>query len=139
MTEQAEGRVLLVEDNDANRDMLARRLRREGFEVITTVDGAQAVQLALQERPDIILMDMSLPVLDGIDATRKIKASLSMRRVPIIALTAHTLPAERERCLAAGCDDFQAKPIDLLRLIGSMRALLGGARPSGHNPIRGAG
>jgi two-component system, cell cycle response regulator DivK len=119
--------------------MLARRLRREGFEVITTVDGAQAVQLALQERPDIILMDMSLPVLDGIDATRKIKASLSMRRVPIIALTAHTLPAERERCLAAGCDDFQAKPIDLLRLIGSMRALLGGARPSGHNPIRGAG
>jgi two-component system, cell cycle response regulator DivK len=139
MTEQAEGRVLLVEDNDANRDMLARRLRREGFEVITAVDGAQAVQLALQERPDIILMDMSLPVLDGIDATRKIKASLSMRRVPIIALTAHTLPAERERCLAAGCDDFQAKPIDLLRLIGSMRALLGGARPSGHNPIRGAG
>src|SRR5919198_6615987 len=104
-------KILLVEDNDMNRDMLSRRLARNGFEVVVAIDGAQAVAMAA-ESPDLILMDMSLPVLDGLEATRRIKAAPATRSTPIIALTANALVEDRERALAAGCDDFDTKPVE---------------------------
>ena len=121
-------RVLLVEDNEMNRDMLSRRLTRRGFEVIFAVDGQQGVDLARSERPDIILMDMSLPVLDGWEATRRVKADNATRSVPVIGLTAHAMSGDRERAIEAGCDDYDTKPVELDRLIGKIERLLGAAR-----------
>lgn len=121
-------RVLLVEDNEMNRDMLSRRLIRRGFEVIFAVDGQQGVDLARSERPDIILMDMSLPVIDGWEATRRVKADNATRSVPVIGLTAHAMSGDRERAIEAGCDDYDTKPVELDRLIGKIERLLSAAK-----------
>lgn len=121
-------KVLLVEDNEMNRDMLSRRLTRRGFEVIFAVDGQQGVDLARSERPDIILMDMSLPVLDGWEATRRVKADSATRSVPVIGLTAHAMSGDRERAIEAGCDDYDTKPVELDRLIGKIERLLSAAK-----------
>ena len=127
-------RILLVEDNEMNRDMLSRRLIRNGYEVVIAVDGQQGVDMALSERPDLILMDMSLPVIDGWEATRRLKADARTRAIPVIALTAHAMAEDRERALAAGCDDFDTKPVDLERLLGKMQALLDAACTAGAPP-----
>lgn len=119
-------RVLLVEDNEMNRDMLSRRLERRGYEVLVAVDGAEALQRAHADAPALILMDMSLPVIDGWEATRRLKADPATRRIPVIALTAHAMAGDREKALGAGCDDFDTKPVDLPRLLDKMNQLLGG-------------
>jgi two-component system, cell cycle response regulator DivK len=118
-------KILLVEDNEMNRDMLSRRLARRGYEVVVAVDGAEGVKLARGEAPALILMDMSLPVLDGWEATRQIKADPATSGIPIIALTAHAMTEDRERAIAAGCDDYDSKPVELPRLLGKIDALLG--------------
>jgi CheY-like chemotaxis protein len=117
-------KILLVEDNEMNRDMLSRRLERRGFEVVIAVDGKQGVDLARSASPDLILMDMSLPIIDGWEATRQLKASAEMKGVPIIALTAHAMSGDREKALEAGCDDYDTKPIELPRLLAKIDALL---------------
>ncbi len=117
-------KILLVEDNEMNRDMLSRRLIRRGYEVLIAVDGEQGVAMAATESPDLILMDMSLPVLDGWEATRQVKAADATRGIPVIALTAHAMAGDKDKALAAGADDFDTKPIDLERLLGKMEALL---------------
>ena len=117
-------KILLVEDNEMNRDMLSRRLVRNGFEVAIAVDGQQGVDMATSERPDLILMDMSLPVMDGWEATRRVKADPATRGIPVIALTANALVEDRERAMAAGCDDFDTKPVELPRLLEKIRAKL---------------
>src|SRR5580700_1371543 len=117
-------KILLVEDNEMNRDMLSRRLMRKGFEVVMAVDGEQAVAMAQAESPALILMDMSLPVFDGWEATRRIKAAPETKMIPIIALTAHAMAGDREKPLEAGCDDYDTKPIDLQRLLDKIEALL---------------
>jgi len=117
-------KILLVEDNEMNWDMLSRRLRRKGYEVAVATDGKQGVDMALSEAPDLILMDMSLPVLDGWEATRQIKATPQMQAVPIIALTSHAMRGDREQALAAGCDDYDVKPIEFPRLLGKIQAFL---------------
>jgi two-component system cell cycle response regulator DivK len=117
-------KILLVEDNEMNRDMLSRRLVRNGFEVAIAVDGGQGLAMATSEKPDLILMDMSLPVLDGWEATRRVKADPATQSIPVIALTAHAMAEDREKCLAAGCDDFDTKPVELPRLLGKIQALL---------------
>ena len=119
-------KVLLVEDNEMNRDMLSRRLARNGYEVVMAVDGQQAVTMAGSEDPDIILMDMSLPVIDGWEATRRVKADPATQKIPVIALTAHAMAEDESKARNAGCDDFDTKPVDIQRLIGKMKALLGG-------------
>ena len=119
-------KVLLVEDNEMNRDMLSRRLIRRGFEVLLAVDGEQGVNTAQKELPDIILMDMSLPVLDGWEATRRIKATAATRAIPVIALTAHAMSGDRDKALEAGCDDYDTKPIELPRLLEKIGRLIGG-------------
>jgi CheY-like chemotaxis protein len=121
-------KVLVVEDNEMNRDMLSRRLTRRGFQVIFAVDGQQGVDLARSERPDIILMDMSLPVIDGWEATRRVKSDDATRGVPVIGLTAHAMAGDREKAIEAGCDDYDTKPVELERLIGKMERLLGGGK-----------
>lgn len=118
-------RILLVEDNELNRDMLSRRLLRAGHEVSMAVDGLQAVAQARTERPDVILMDLSLPLLDGWDATRRIKADEDTRSIPVIALSAHAMNGDRESALQAGCDDFDTKPVDLPRLLGKIASAVG--------------
>jgi two-component system cell cycle response regulator DivK len=118
-------KILLVEDNEMNRDMLSRRLARRGYEVAVAVDGEQGVAMARSEAPALILMDMSLPGLDGWEATRRIKAEPDTRAIPVIALTAHAMAGDREKALAAGCDDFDTKPVELDRLLGKIGALLG--------------
>jgi two-component system cell cycle response regulator DivK len=124
-------KILLVEDNEMNRDMLSRRLERRGYEVVIAVDGQQGVELAQSTRPDLILMDMSLPVIDGWEATRQLKAKEGMKATPIIALTAHAMSGDREKALEAGCDDYDTKPIELPRLLGKIEALLGaGTKPT---------
>ncbi|OZB36682.1 MAG: two-component system response regulator [Halothiobacillus sp. 14-56-357] len=110
-------RILLVEDNEMNRDMLSRRLARKGYEVLLAVDGGEGVAMAKSQQPDLILMDMSLPVLDGWEATRAIRAEPATRAIPIIALTAHAMDGERAKALEAGCNDFDTKPVDLPRLL----------------------
>jgi CheY-like chemotaxis protein len=115
---------LLVEDNEMNRDMLSRRLIRNGYEVIIAVDGQQGVDLAVSERPDLILMDMSLPVIDGWEATRQIKSGDATRRIPLIALTAHAMAGDREKAMEIGCDDYDTKPVEIARLLTKMAALL---------------
>jgi CheY-like chemotaxis protein len=117
-------KILLVEDNEMNRDMLSRRLERRGYEVVIAVDGAEGVDKAGTEAPALILMDMSLPVVDGWDATRRIKAAPATRAIPVIALTAHAMSGDREKAVEAGCDDFDTKPVDLARLLGKIEALL---------------
>jgi two-component system cell cycle response regulator DivK len=118
-------RVLLVEDNEMNRDMLSRRLRRRGFEVLMAADGEEGVSLAAAELPDLILMDMSLPVLDGWEATRRLKNAPDTARIPVIGLTAHAMATDRDKCLEAGCDDYDTKPVELERLMGKIERLLG--------------
>jgi len=110
--------------------MLSRRLARKGFEVVIAVDGAQGVAMAEAEKPDLILMDMSLPVIDGWEATRRVKSAAATQRIPIIALTAHAMQGDREKAIEAGCDDYDTKPIELTRLLAKMEALLAGARPA---------
>ena len=119
---------LLVEDNEMNRDMLSRRLIRRGFQVVFAMDGQQGVDLARSERPDIILMDMSLPVIDGWEATRRVKADDATRSVPVIGLTAHAMSGDREKAIEAGCDDYDTKPVELDRLIGKIERLIGAAK-----------
>jgi two-component system cell cycle response regulator DivK len=118
-------KILLVEDNEMNRDMLSRRLARNGFEVAIAIDGGQGVAMATSEKPDLILMDMSLPVLDGWEATRRVKADPTTKAIPVIALTAHAMAEDKEKSLAAGCDDFDTKPVELPRLLAKIQALLG--------------
>jgi two-component system cell cycle response regulator DivK len=117
-------KILLVEDNDDNRDMLARRLQRRGYSVVVALDGRQGVEMAASERPDLILMDMSLPVLDGWEATRQLKAAPESHAIPVIALTAHAMSGDREKAITAGCDDYDIKPIELPRLLGKIETLL---------------
>jgi len=117
-------KILLVEDNEMNQDMLSRRLLRRGYEIIIAGDGAQGVTMSLSESPDIVLMDMSLPILDGWEATRHIKLNPVTMNLPIIALTAHAMSGDRENALAAGCDDYDTKPVDFKRLLGKIEALL---------------
>jgi CheY-like chemotaxis protein len=115
--------ILLVEDNEMNRDMLSRRLERRGFTVVIAVDGGEAVSKARSESPDLILMDMSLPVMNGWEATRIIRADKNTEAIPVIALTAHSMPGDREKAMEAGCNDYDTKPVDLPRLLGKMEAL----------------
>ena len=117
-------KILLVEDNEMNRDMLSRRLVRNGYEVSLAMDGQQGVDMALSERPDLILMDMSLPVIDGWEATRRIKANDATRQIPVIALTAHAMAGDREKAMEAGCDDYDTKPVEITRLLGKIAAFL---------------
>lgn len=117
-------RILLVEDNEMNRDMLSRRLQRRGYDVILAVDGQIGIELAHSEAPDLILMDMSLPVIDGWEATRALKAGDATRNIPVIALTAHAMSTDRDKAIQAGCDDYDTKPIELSRLLGKMEALM---------------
>ncbi len=116
-------RNFLVEDNEMNRDMLSRRLSRIGHAVAVATDGQQAIDAALAQKPDVILMDMSLPVLDGWEATRRLKAAAETRTIPVIALTAHAMPGDHERALEAGCDDYDTKPIEFARLCGKIERL----------------
>ncbi len=132
MTETPKARtILLVEDNEMNRDMLSRRLERKGYMVQIAVDGQEGVEMARTAAPDLILMDMSLPVLDGWEATRRLRAEAATSKIPIIAVTAHAMSSDREKALDAGCDDYDTKPIELTRLLGKMEALLGGAELAG--------
>ena len=131
-------KILLVEDNDLNRDMLSRRLERKGYQVVCALDGEQAVAMAQSENPALILMDMSLPVLDGWEATRRIRAA--KLTVPIIALTAHAMPDDQPKAKEAGCDDYDTKPVELTRLLGKMEALLHKkSEPAGIPPVQGLG
>ena len=119
-------KILLVDENDMNRDMLSRRLLRRGYDVITAIDGASALSLASTQEPEVVLMDMSMPVMDGWETTRRMKADAGTATIRIIALTAHAMAADRERALAAGCDDFDTKPVDLDRLIAKIDAVTAG-------------
>src|SRR5215218_10313402 len=118
--------ILLVEDNELNRDMLSRRLVRKGYDVLIAEDGAKGLSAATDGKPDLILMDMSLPVLDGWEATRRLKAEPATQHIPVIALTAHAMSSDRDKALEAGCDDYDTKPVELPRLLGKIEALLGG-------------
>jgi len=120
-------KILLVEDNEMNRDMLSRRLERKGHQVVIAVDGQKAIDLAASEKPDLILMDMSLPVVDGWEATRRLKADGQTKQIPIIALTAHAMPEDERRAREAGCNDYDTKPIELPRLLEKIEAMLGSA------------
>lgn len=117
-------KILLVEDNEMNRDMLSRRLLRKGYEVVIATDGSQGVAMAQSEAPDLILMDMSLPVMSGWDATKNVKANPGTGAIPVIALTAHAMSTDRDKALQAGCDDFDTKPIELTRLLEKIESLL---------------
>jgi CheY-like chemotaxis protein len=117
-------KILLVEDNEMNRDMLSRRLSRNGFDIIIAVNGQEGVDLALSHGPDLILMDMSLPVLDGWEATRRLKANAATAKIPVIALTAHAMVQDKEKAMAAGCDEFDTKPVELPRLLEKINSLL---------------
>jgi CheY-like chemotaxis protein len=118
-------KILLVEDNEMNRDMLSRRLTRKGYDIVLAEDGQRAIDMAGSEHPDLILMDMSLPVIDGWEATRQIKGSPDTLGIPIIALTAHAMASDREKAMEAGCDDYDTKPVELDRLLGKIEQLLG--------------
>jgi CheY-like chemotaxis protein len=118
-------KLLYVEDNEMNRDMLSRRLQRRGYEVLIAVDGEQGIAEATAERPELILMDMSLPVVDGWEATRRLKAAPETADIPIIGLTAHAMSTDRDKCLAAGCDDYDTKPVEITRLLEKIERLLG--------------
>jgi two-component system cell cycle response regulator DivK len=117
-------KLLIIEDNETNRDLLSRRLQRRGYEIILAVDGQQGVEMARSEMPNLILMDMALPVVDGWEATRRLKSIPQTRSIPIIALSAHAMAGDREKALQAGCDDYDTKPVELDRLLGKIVALL---------------
>jgi two-component system cell cycle response regulator DivK len=117
-------KILLIEDNEMNRDMLSRRLIRNGHEVSIAIDGQQGADMAMAQLPDLILMDMSLPVIDGWEATRRIKANDATRKIPVIALTAHAMAGDREKAMEVGCDDYDTKPVEISRLLGKIAALL---------------
>jgi CheY-like chemotaxis protein len=119
-------KILLIEDNEMNRDMLSRRLSRKGFEIAIAEDGERGVEMAQSESPSLILMDISLPVMDGYQATRQIKANPTTRSIPIVALTAHAMSGDREKCLEAGCDEYETKPVDLPRLLEKIEKLIPG-------------
>jgi two-component system cell cycle response regulator DivK len=121
-------RILLVEDNEMNRDMLSRRLQRKGYEVVLALDGQNGVEMTQTQAPDLVLMDMSLPVLDGWEATRRLKADPATRHIPVIALTAHAMSSDREKAIEAGCDDYDTKPVELTRLLAKIEALLRGRK-----------
>jgi CheY-like chemotaxis protein len=123
-------KILLVEDNEMNRDMLSRRLQKKGYEVVIAFDGGAGVDMAHSEKPDLILMDMSLPVMDGWTATQELKKADDTRHIPVIALTAHAMASDREKALAAGCDDYDTKPIEMPRLLEKVEALLGRKGPA---------
>jgi two-component system cell cycle response regulator DivK len=116
-------KILLVEDNEMNRDMLSRRLERKGYQVLLATDGASGVEMAQAHAPDLVLMDMSLPVLDGWEATRRLKADATTQHIPVIALTAHAMSSDRDKAIEAGCDDYDTKPVELPRLLGKIEAL----------------
>src|ERR1051326_152224 len=120
-------KILLVEDNEMNRDMLSRRLERKGYQLVIALNGQHAIDLAIAEKPDLILMDMSLPVMDGWEATRRLKASAATRAIPVIALTAHAMSGDREKAIEAGCADYDTKPVEMSRLLGKIVALLNGS------------
>jgi CheY-like chemotaxis protein len=120
-------KLLLIEDNEENRDGLSRHLKRRGFDVAVAVDGQNGVEMARAGAPDLVLMDMSLPILDGWEATRQLKADPDTRRIPVIALTAHAMAGDREKALQAGCDEYETKPVEFARLLGKIQALLAGA------------
>ena len=122
-------KILLVEDNEMNRDMLSRRLERRGYQVVIAVDGEQGMAMARSEAPDLILMDMSLPVLDGWEAARQLKAAPETRAIPIIALTAHAMVGDREKAIEAGCDDYDTKPVEFQRLVEKIQGILGKETP----------
>ena len=126
--------ILIVEDNELNRDMLSRRLRTRGYDVLLAVDGEDGIDVARTSAPDLILMDMSLPVVDGWEATRRLKATPALKHIPVIALTAHAMSSDREKALEAGCAEYDTKPIELPRLLGKMEALLGGAPAAAPSP-----
>jgi len=130
--------ILIVEDNEMNRDMLSRRLERKGYDVILAVDGQSGIEMAQTQAPDLILMDMSLPLVDGWEATRRLKASIATQNIPLIALTAHAMSSDREKALEAGCDDYDTKPVEMTRLLEKIEALLDGEfrglDPAGSNP-----
>ena len=117
-------KLLLVEDNEMNRDMLSRRLARRGYEIHVAVDGEQGLAEALRQLPDLIIMDMSLPVLDGWETTRRLKQLMETKAIPVLALTAHAMAGERDRALEAGCDDYDTKPVDFTRLLGKIENLI---------------
>ena len=119
-------KILLVEDNELNRDRLSRRLQRRKFEVVIALDGEEGIRMAREEKPDLILMDMSLPKIDGWEATRTLKADPETASTPVIALTAHAMTGDREKALEAGCDDYDTKPVELARLLEKITALIGG-------------
>ena len=119
-------KILLVEDNELNRDMLSRRLIRRGFEVVIAIDGGQGVDMATSESPNLILLDMSLPVINGWDAAQKLKADVSTNSIPIIALTAHAMGGDREKALEAGCDEYETKPVEFKRLLDKINSFLEG-------------
>ena len=119
-------KILLVEDNAMNRDMLSRRLARKGYEVVIAIDGQQGIDMARSETPDLVLMDMSLPVVDGWEATRQLKSAPETQSIPVIALTAHAMAGDREKAVEAGCNDYDIKPIELPRLLEKIESLLGG-------------
>lgn len=121
-------KILLVEDNEISRDLLSRRLRKNGYEIVMAVDGNQAIAMASREHPDVILMDMTLPGIDGWEATRELRRRRETSRIPVIALTAHTLPADRARALAAGCDEYEPKPVELGGLVHKIETLLANNR-----------
>jgi CheY-like chemotaxis protein len=125
-------KLLLVEDNEESRDGLSRHLKRKGFEVLVAVDGQQGVAAARAGAPDLVLMDMSLPVLDGWEATRQLKADPTTRHIPVIALTAHAMAGDRDKALQAGCDEYDTKPVEFARLLGKIQALLGPAAGDAH-------
>ncbi len=120
-------KILLIEDNEMNRDMLSRRLERKGYEVVLAMDGESGVAMARSEAPALILLDMSLPILDGWEAARRLKSGAATQRIPVIALTAHAMAGDREKAMQAGCDDYDTKPIEMTRLLEKMEALLGGS------------
>jgi CheY-like chemotaxis protein len=117
-------KLLIIEDNETNRDLLSRRLQRRGYQIMLAIDGQQGVEMARSETPDLILMDMALPVVDGWEATRRLKSIPQTRSIPIIALSAHAMAGDREKALQAGCDDYDTKPVELDRLLGKIEALL---------------
>jgi CheY-like chemotaxis protein len=121
----AMSKILLIEDNEMNRDMLSRRLERKGFDVVMAVDGQAGVEMASSASPDLILMDLSLPVIDGWEATRRIKADAATQQIPVIALTAHAMAGDEQQALEAGCDDYETKPVDFKRLLGKIDNFLG--------------
>jgi CheY-like chemotaxis protein len=124
-------RILLVEDNEMNRDMLSRRLSRKGYEVSIAIDGQQGLSMALRGGFDLVLLDMSLPEMDGWEVTRRLRADARARALPVIALTAHAMAGDREKAIEAGCNEYDSKPVDFSRLLAKIEALLGGPAPSG--------